>query len=85
MRFLAYCTLGHIANITHNVYITGVCRVCKSTPNEHTKVQLPTYIHTTLKFTKLVDPIRMKMPKFRPICLIIQEFKEKSTFLHDTP
>jgi len=27
----------------------------------HTKVQLPTYIHTSLKFAKLVDPIGIKM------------------------
>jgi len=54
------------------------------------------YIHTKLthksatsnmKFAKLVDPIGMKMPNFMPLCLIIllkQEFKEKSTFLHET-
>ena len=30
---LAYCTSGHNANSTHKVCITGVCKVCKSTPN----------------------------------------------------
>jgi len=33
IRSLACCTLGHNANNTHNVCITGVCKVCKSTPN----------------------------------------------------
>jgi len=53
----------------------------------NTKVQLPTFIHTSPKFAKPVDPIGMKMPNFRLLRLIIllqQEFKEKSTFMHDT-
>ena len=33
VRSLADCTLGHNANNTHNVCVTGVCKVCKSTPN----------------------------------------------------
>jgi len=36
----------------------------------NTKVQLPTFIHTSLKFAKLVDPVGMKMPHVRPLCLI---------------
>jgi len=65
---------------THNACINGVGKVCKSTSNYHTKVELPTYIHTSMKFAKLVDCIGMKMPNFRPLCLIIllqQEFEEK--------
>ena len=80
MRSLAYCTSGYNANNTHNVCVSGVCKVCKSTKLTHKSA-------TSLKSAKLVDPIRMKMPHFRPLCLIIllwQEFKEKLTFLNDT-
>jgi len=34
-------------------------------------VQLPTYVHTSLKFAKLVDPIGMQVPNFRFLCLTI--------------
>jgi len=34
-------------------------------------VQLTTDIRTSMKFTKLVDSTGMKMPNFRPLCLII--------------
>jgi len=33
IRSLAECTLEHNANNTHIMCITGVCKVCKSTPN----------------------------------------------------
>jgi hypothetical protein len=44
-------------------------------------------INTSLKITKLEDPMGMKMPNFRPLCQIVllwQEFKEKPTSLHET-
>ena len=33
VRSLAYCTVRHNANDPHNVSVTGVRKVCKSTPN----------------------------------------------------
>ena len=71
VKSLAHCTLGHNANSTQNVCTTGIYKVCKSTPNEDTKVQLPIFIHTVLKFAKLVDPKGMKVPNFMPLRLIL--------------
>jgi len=30
---VSYFTIGHNANKTHNMCVTGVCKVCKSKPN----------------------------------------------------
>jgi len=72
IRSFAYSTLGQNANNPHQIN-TQKCNF--------------QHIQTSMKFAKLVDPIGMKMPNFMPLCIIIilyQEFKEKSTFLHDT-
>jgi len=56
----------------HNVCITGVCKACKFTPNlKKKKCNLQHTFKLLMKFTKLVDPTGMKMPNFRPLCLII--------------
>ena len=38
MRSLAYCTSGYNANNTHNVCVSGVCKVCNTRKCNFTEI-----------------------------------------------
>ena len=65
----AYCTLRHNGNSTH----THTHTFAKFINPHHINIQQCNFQHTmnSPNFAKPLHPIGMKMPNFKPLCLII--------------
>ena len=86
IRSLADCTLGHNANNTCSVYITGFCKLSKI----HTKLTHKSATSNTHSFfteiRQACRPHRNENAKLQASIShnsFVAKFKEKSTFLHD--